>query len=723
MTTPQVGQGAVAIFPTFKGFRRGVVGEVDGATRESASRFTKGFSAAGTTAGRGFSDGFKKQTANVSADALKKATDEVAKATRELSAARLKELDATGKVRVAEAQLADVRKRYADDSAQVVRAQERLAAAQRGVLNIQESVENSTERLSRAQRDLADASQLAAAGGGRSFRNAFGLFGGQAADGFTSQFRSRVGEIFTGNFLAGIALSVGRSVLQGAVTGIQAGVQFAFQGIQLASDLGESINAVNVSFGEEIGAQLEILAQDAPQRLALSRRAFLQFGTQFSAFAKTIRRDNPAQFIDEITERGADFASVFNLEVADALQLFQSGLAGETEPLRRYGLDLSAASVEAFAYANGIAESGRALTETEKVQARYGLLLQQTSATQGDNANTAGELAGQQRRLKTAFEETQTRLGEFLIPGFLDLVTIANRDLLPAFGEIIDRVGPELGAALEGVDWQGFADDIAPSIERIGELTAEQGIPNLISLLENVARLAPIALESANQDLEDFNDLLNIFDGDWSRLREDNAWLAEIGIVLADGEILFGDAGRDFMEQLELGVLDAAGGPQGAVAATLRGMRTAAVRETEIGLRRGGGGSFDAGVNFGEGLAAGIDDTASKVGAAARRIARTAVGQIRGELAIASPSKVTRDLGRFTGDGFVEGLKDKESEVAASARALVSGFQSAAVTPVGAGSASSVGPGDTTIILQGTDPFVLMAMLQQELDGSLRAGG
>lgn len=719
MSTPQVGQGAVAIFPTFKGFRKGVTNEVDATTRDSTQRFSRGFQTAGTTAGKTFSEGFKKQTANVSADTLKKATEDVARATRELSAVRLKEQDALGKQRVAEAQLADARKRYADDSVQVVRAQERLASAQRQVLNVQDSVENSTERLARAQRDLADASTAAAAGSG-GFRRIFGTLGGESASVFGERFRTGVGAIFTGNLLADLAFSGGRLVGQG----FAAGARFGFDGIGLASDLAESVNAVTVSFGDDISAQLQTLAQDAPTRLALTRRAFLQYATQFSAFARTIRRENPAGFIDELTTRGADFASVYNLDVAEALQLFQSGLAGETEPLRRYGLNLSAAAVESFAYANGIAAAGRELTETEKVQARYGLLLQQTAGVQGDNANTAGELAGQQRRLAAAFEESQTKLGEFLLPGFLNLVTIANRDILPAFGQIIDRVGPDLGAALEGVDWQEFADDIAPSIERIGELTAEQGIPTLVSLLEEVARLAPIAFESANQDLEDLSDLLDIFQGDWSRLRESNPWLEEIGIVLADGEILFGEAGADFMEALELGILDGQGGPQGAVAATLRGIRAEALRDTEIGQRRGGGGSFDAGVNVGEGLAAGIESTGSKVNAAVTRLTRGVVGTIRTELNIQSPSKVMEQLGRFTAEGFARGIDAESRTVASSAAAMLSALAGAPST-AGASTAGSVSTtsSSTTIQLIAPDPYAGVAMVMQELDERIRVNG
>jgi|GEM_PF-2401633 len=726
MSTPEVGSGKVAIYPVFTGFRKAVSGMVDGSTKDATSRFSRGFRTAGDTAGRGFSEGFKKQTSTVSGDALKKATDEVAKATRELATARLKEQDATGKVRIAEAALADARRRYSDDSVQVIRAEERLASAQRGVLNIQESVENSTERLASAKRSLADASTLAA-GSGSGWRGRFGNLGGQAADGFTSRFRSRVGEIFTGNFLAGIALSIGRTVLQGAVTGIQSGIQYSFEGIQLASDLRESVNAANVAFGDEIGEQLRLLSQDAPQRLGLTRRAFLQFSTQFSAFAKVIRRDSPEQFIDQLTERGADFASVFNTDVDEALRLFQSGLAGETEPLRKYGIDLSAATVQAYAWANGIAANGEALTENEKVQARWGALLEQTSAVQGDNANTAGELAGQQRRLAAALEESQTKLGEFLIPGFLGLVTVANEQVLPILGGIIDRVGPKLGDALESVDWSGLASSIAPVLEDVIDLGVE-GIPVLVEGMEDFAEQAPVWIDRANSmaaalaplarevgiytdNLSGFyalagdavsQDLLFADDTEINQLKyrlQDGVYgpiLQELGNFIVDW-----DRGwNDFF-----GINDSYFGPgefiptenidesfRGALRSTKSGLgeiSTELDKQKSANLRRGGGGAYDLGVSVGDGFESGINSTKSKIGKAAAGLGTAAKNSLQFELKINSPSKVFEEIGRGTVEGYVKGVSAEQRTVQAAMRSMSSTSVSSVVSPTSSGAAAA----------------------------------
>lgn len=761
MSTPQVGQGAVAIFPTFKGFRKGVTNEVDATTRDSTQRFSRGFQTAGTTAGKTFSEGFKKQTANVSADTLKKATEDVARATRELSAVRLKEQDALGKQRVAEAQLADARKRYADDSVQVVRAQERLASAQRQVLNVQDSVENSTERLARAKRDLADAS-TAAANGGSGWGRVFGNFGGQAADGFGGGFRRRVGEIFTGNLLADVAFSVGQSAFRGVVSGIEAGARFGFEGIQLASGLAEASNAVRVTFGDELGVQLEELARNAPADLALTRRAFLQTATQFSAFARVVRRDNPVGFIDELTTRGADFASVYNLDVAEALQLFQSGLAGETEPLRRYGLNLSAAAVESFAYANGIAAAGRELTENEKVQARWGLLLQQTSAVQGDAANTSGELARQQRDLAVALEESQTKLGEYLLPGFLDLVTVGNEQVLPMLGGIVDRVGPKLGQALEAVDWADLADSIAPVLEQLIDMGVD-GLPAVVQGFEDFSRRAPVWIdrfESIGRFMAPVFDFLgfaaeNNLGGlaltgdalsDLSFLWDDTSlnrikFSAQEGLYgpLIGGLIQFGIDWETEWNRI-FNVPQSYFGPgefvptesidegfRSGLRATRAGLDEIEGefdRAASANLRAGAGGAFDAGVSLGDGLAGGIERSGSKANAAATRLARGVVGAIRTELEIRSPSRVMEQLGEYSGDGLARGLRNRQSHVAAAAAVL------AGVVPVsGAGAAvgASAAPaspsgGVRDIILQNPDPAVLLGMLKQELAVQMQVG-
>ena len=165
-----------------------------------------------------------------------------------------------------------------------------------------------------------------------------------------------------------------------------------------ASDLNESANALRVTFGAHAAA-VEALSKKAATSVGLSSSEFNGMAVQFSAFTDAISGGGAASVgvLDEMGTRKADFASVMNLDVAEAAEKFQSGLAGETEPLRKFGIDLSAAKVEAYAYSNGIASAGKPLTETQKIQARYALLMQQTAKTQGDFKNTSDQAANAQR--------------------------------------------------------------------------------------------------------------------------------------------------------------------------------------------------------------------------------------------------------------------------------------------------------------------------------------
>jgi len=184
-----------------------------------------------------------------------------------------------------------------------------------------------------------------------------------------------------------------------------------------ASDLEESINAVTVAYGENAEAVLA-LGEDSAKSFGLSKAQFNSGAVAFSAFADIIAVDGEtvAGVVEKMTMRTADFASVMNLDLGRAQTLMQAGLAGETEGLRRFGIDVSAATVKTFAYANGIGVVGTELTEQEKILARYGTIMEQTNKFQGDFANTSDDWANSTRILKASITDFKASLGKVLLP-------------------------------------------------------------------------------------------------------------------------------------------------------------------------------------------------------------------------------------------------------------------------------------------------------------------
>jgi phage-related protein len=255
------------------------------------------------------------------------------------------------------------------------------------------------------------------------------------------------GKRFGGGMMAGLA---GGLAGLGATVAAAVGVDFFKGAIEEASGLGESLNALNVVYGAN-AAGIADLGKKAADSLGLSNLEFNNLAVRFSSFADTIAGPggNVVGTLEDLTGRAADFASVMNLDVAQAAELFQSGLAGETEPLRAFGIDLSAAAVETYALANGIASSAGSMTEAQKVQARYGLLMQSTSKTAGDFANTSGSLANQQRILGARWDNLTATIGQALLPAVTGLVSGLN-GLLPVLGSVGGGIGAIYDLVVKG---------------------------------------------------------------------------------------------------------------------------------------------------------------------------------------------------------------------------------------------------------------------------------
>lgn len=297
--------------------------------------------------------------------------------------------------------------------------------------------------------------------------------------------------------LGGTALKAGAAL--GAAFAAKAALDFAKSSIAAFTNLKESINAVNVVYEEGADA-IAALGEGSAESFGLSTRALNEAAVAMSAFADKIDAADPPGAFENVLQRATDFASVMNIEVGEALRLFQSGLAGESEPLRKFGIDVSAATITQVALANGIGDSNGKLDEGEKVQARYLAIMEQTEKTAGDFANTSGELAGSQKILTAKWEEAQAEIGEALEPAMVELLVVAT-DLVPIIekvaivvGDLISELAPlfklvtdlvtitedyavETDAATEGTEswlkailrWEPFGESYRGSIDDISE--------------------------------------------------------------------------------------------------------------------------------------------------------------------------------------------------------------------------------------------------------------
>lgn len=202
---------------------------------------------------------------------------------------------------------------------------------------------------------------------------------------------------------------------------------------KFASDLNESMNAVNVVFRESATAIFKF-GETASNTVGLSQAQFQQMSTVLGSALRNagFSQDEMAEKTISLTKRASDMASVFNTDVSDALAAIQAALRGEVDPIERYGVGLNAAAVEAEAAALGFKKVEGELTQQGKAAARLSLIIKQTDQVQGDFVNTSDQFANSLRTLKADLADSAAKIGT----AFLPALTKAISSLTPMIEQI-----------------------------------------------------------------------------------------------------------------------------------------------------------------------------------------------------------------------------------------------------------------------------------------------
>lgn len=562
----QVAVTEVAVVPVFKGFRSIITKEAEGGAKAGAQGFSRAFSKTGADTGKSTGSGFKKafeqSAAGASSKLTKQLEGDVAKASRALSAARLKEQDAAGRTRVAEAQLAEARKKYAADSSQVIRAQERMESSSRQLRAAHQSTEAATDDLKRSQGELARAADRAG--------DELAQAGTKGVNGFRNNVVGGVRSFAVPLVAAFTALGIGRI----AADAFSEARDFVLESITLASGLEQSIGAVDAVF-QDSADTIHKWAETADQSVGLSVSSYNELATVIGAQLKNLGTplEDVAGQTGTLIELGADLSAQFGGSTADAVSALSAMLRGERDPIERYGVSMNEAAVKAEALASGlagvevdqekvttarmrmvvaerkyeeaVAKSGETstqalsamatftsasnaldealagstveLTAQQKAQATLSLLMKQTADAQGTFGRESDTLAGKQQRAAAAWENVSTQIGTAFLPVASEVIDILNKDLIPAIADIAEKQGPALAQAFAEVlpELAELAKELLPQLPGLLKATADS-LPAIVSL---IGLLAPLLIDGA----EGWNGLIASVGGFFALLSGDTS--------------------------------------------------------------------------------------------------------------------------------------------------------------------------------------------------------
>ncbi|HXK18353.1 MAG TPA: hypothetical protein VNG33_11150 [Polyangiaceae bacterium] len=215
---------------------------------------------------------------------------------------------------------------------------------------------------------------------------------------------------------SGIGAAIGATL--GKYIGGAAVVSAIAHMTELASSADETNNVLQQVFGAAGEAEVHQWAETAAREMGRSKYALEANAGALGAMLEPMTGN--AAKAQEMSTRFAglavDLASFFNATDDDALAALKSGISGESEPLKKFGIVMQDATLQEYAHKEGIEKKFQAMSVAEKTELRYAYILSQTTKAQGDATRTADGFANRQRALSDSIRDLATDIGKKFLP-------------------------------------------------------------------------------------------------------------------------------------------------------------------------------------------------------------------------------------------------------------------------------------------------------------------
>lgn len=303
--------------------------------------------------------------------------------------------------------------------------------------------------------------------------------------------------------LGDMAKKVGTAVVTVAGAAAAGAGVLVGKGVGMASDLEQSLGAVDAVFKTSAG-QIHDWAKSAATDLGLTQNEYNELATLMGTQLK-----NGGTALDELGGKtnnlmvlGSDLAAMFGGSTADAVGALSSALKGERDPIEKYGVSLKQATIDAKAAAMGFEKVGGSLTDEAQQAATLALIMEQTADAHGTFAAESDTLAGKQQRLQATMGNLTTTLGTIFLPLISDLAGWVGDKVMPALENWVGVLERNLGPALDTLGtW--MTTTVLPAISQLGTWIKDNVVPALQQMGDYITTVLWPALQSFGQWLID----------------------------------------------------------------------------------------------------------------------------------------------------------------------------------------------------------------------------
>lgn len=274
----------------------------------------------------------------------------------------------------------------------------------------------------------------------------------------------------------------------------------------------KDLSGVQVSIGTD-GKGL--LTDTGMKNLGLNIQEVTQYASQLASVTNSVGQTGEVSLAtaNAFTKLGADMSSLFNMDYSQVMKNLQSGLIGQSRALYRFGLDITQATLQTYAYELGLSKAVSEMTQAEKMQLRMIAILDQSKVSWGDLANTINSPSNLMRIFKNNLKETGMMLGQLFIPMLSKVVPILNGVTI-AFKRLLVNIASFMGVELDldafGQGYNDLEDDtgsLGDTYDDLAESIKEAKSQLLgfdeVNKLQDTSATATVDAEMGGIDLTD----------------------------------------------------------------------------------------------------------------------------------------------------------------------------------------------------------------------------
>ena len=259
------------------------------------------------------------------------------------------------------------------------------------------------------------------------------------------------------------------------------GKDFEKYGYDNAEDYAQSFgNRVNELLGKMSGLKVDVdgglISESGMKNLGLNLQEITQYASQLASITNSLGQTGEVTtaISKSMTMLAGDISSLFNVDFSTVATNLQSGLIGQSRALYKYGIDITNATLQTYAYKYGIEKAVSEMSQAEKQQLRLLAILDQSKVSWGDLANTINSPSNMIRQFTNNVKEAGMVLGQLFIPVLQKVLPVINGVVI-AIKRLLVSVANLMGIKIDfssfGQGVSGYnkdLEDTADALDKVG---------------------------------------------------------------------------------------------------------------------------------------------------------------------------------------------------------------------------------------------------------------